>query len=86
MRAAATADAIVKMFMIQTSATLSGCRDTPKIASSSRTANAALSQAMNRRIFALRRRFHRAVSPLCASFSKKSTGGLETATGRAGFI
>ena len=48
--AATTAEAIVKMFMIQTSATLSGGHDSPRIASGSRTANIVLSQAMNRRI------------------------------------
>src|SRR5207244_2265463 len=36
----------------------------------------------NRRIFALRRRFERAVPSLCANFSKKSARRLDTATRR----
>src|SRR5207253_8307477 len=70
MRAAATADAIVKTFMIQTTPTLSGGHDSPRIASGSRTANIALSQAMNRRIFALRRRFDRGVRRFAGTFQK----------------
>src|SRR5438477_12985957 len=67
--------------MIQTTPTLFGGHDSPRIASGSRTANIALSQAMNRRIFALRRRFDRGVSSLRGNFSKKSAGRLGTATG-----
>src|SRR6266478_723705 len=81
-RAAVTAEAIAKIFMIQATAALVGSNDNPTIASASKAPKAALSQTINRWNFIFRHWFDKAVSRVCASIAKKSASRLETAAGR----
>src|SRR5882724_7048063 len=90
-RAAVTAEAIAKIFMIQATAALVGSNDNPTIASASRAPKAVLSQTINRWNFIFCRWFDKAVSRVCAtiaisrvcaSIAKKPASRLETAAGR----
>ena len=82
MTAAATAAEMVIMFTIQCNAAFSGCAARPRMTKGSKTPTATLSQIMNRRIFALRRRFRTTISLLSANISKKSSCEWGIATAR----